>query len=378
VVARKATTTSHSDLRHLVTDSQSLGLIIALSVSLAGYLSIDFTFSQLGAPTHLMPLIHDYMRIFYVNAVLTLMAMSLVASVRAMGDSRLQASSMIAAAAVNLILDPIFIFGLWGFPRLELEGAALASTMARLVSCYIAYHAVITKHHLLTRPSFNYARLRKNWGEILYISLPAAATNMIIPLSATIITAMLASYGNYAVAGMGIASRIEPMLLIFFYSLSAIISPFAGQNLGARKLQRIYLGVTYACIFSMTFGLFLALLMHVFAAHIVALFTDDVTIAAVAVNYLLIVPISYGCAGVVMIVNASFNGIARPLEASSVSILRVIVLYLPLAYIGAAFYGVNGIFIAYSAVNIIAAAIAYLWFIYIVKQARELKQQNAT
>jgi Na+-driven multidrug efflux pump len=316
------------------------------------------------------------MQIVYFNSLITTVAMQALSSVRALGDSRAQASSMIAAAVINLILDPIFIFGYFGFPRLELQGAALASTLARLASLVIAYKVLIQHKDLFQAPSFNWPRLKKSWGQVLHIALPAAGTNMIIPLSGAIITAILASFGEYAVAGMGIASRIEPLLLIFFYSLSAIISPFAGQNLGALKLQRIYQGVKYACAFSMIFGLSLALAMWLLAPYLVGLFAESEKITQVAIHYLYIAPISYGAAGVVMIINASFNGIAKPLAATSVSLLRVIILYLPLAYIGAKLYGINGIFIAYSAVNIISAAIGYIWFIKTAKQVCEEKQQR--
>ena len=314
------------------------------------------------------------MQIFYINSIITTVSMQALSSIRALGDSKAQASSMITAAIVNLILDPIFIFGYLGIPRLELQGAAIASTIARLASLLIAYNALIYKKKLFEFPHINLRRMKKSWLQVAHIAIPACGTNMIIPLSGTIITAMLATYGDYAVAGMGIASRIEPLLLIFFYSLSAIISPFAGQNLGALKLERIRKGVKYACTFSIGLGLLLAATMWLFASPIVNLFANNDAIAVIANNYLYIVPISYGAAGVVMIINASFNGIAQPLAATTVSLFRVIILYLPMAYIGSKIYGISGIFIAYSCVNIISAIISYLWFMKKAKHVCHEKQ----
>ena len=79
------------------------------------------------------------------------------------------------------------------------------------------------------------SEMKSSWIDILHVGIPAAATNTIIPIATAIITAMLAKYGPEAVAGFGVASRIESVVLVMFYSLSAIIGPFVGQNLSAKK-----------------------------------------------------------------------------------------------------------------------------------------------
>jgi Na+-driven multidrug efflux pump len=77
--------------------------------------------------------------------------------------------------------------------------------------------------------------------------------------------------------------------------------------------------------------------------------------------YLWMVPVSYGAAGIVMVVNAAFNGLGRPFPAVVVSILRMVVIYLPLAYAGSLIAGVHGIFVATGIANLLAGLVAYLW-----------------
>jgi len=367
VVARFAPVKSHQQLQCLVTDTLFLCFILGLLLAVIGLFTIDEMFSTIGADARLIPLIKEYMQIFYFNNIITMVAMNGLSCVRALGDSRAQGTSMIAASLVNFVLDPIFMFGWFGMPRLELTGAALATGVARLVTFSMAFR-VITQKRLLTLPSLNWDRLRSSWQPLSHIALPAAATNMIIPLSGTIITAMLASYGEYAVAGMGVASRIEPLLLIVFYAMSSIISPFVGQNLGANSLARIHHSVRLACRFAMGFGLALTAVIWLGADLFISLFTEEAKTAAVAKHYLLIVSTSYGAAGVVMIVNASFNGLAKPLQATAVSAGRVIVLYLPLAFLLASFWQEEGIFSAYAFVNFACALLGYIWFMHTAKK----------
>ncbi|MCK5881519.1 MAG: MATE family efflux transporter, partial [Sinobacterium sp.] len=210
VVSRFSSSKSEHAIKVLISDALFLCFILGVLIATIGLMTIDEVFTLLGASDQLIIIIRDYIEIFYINNIITMVGMNALSAVRALGDSKAQASSMIAAALVNLILDPIFIFGLGGFPRLELQGAALATSVARLVSLMIVVRIVIFKKHLLLWPNLQWQRLKTSWGLLLHIALPAAATNMIIPLSGTIITAILAGYGNYAVAGMGIAMRIEP------------------------------------------------------------------------------------------------------------------------------------------------------------------------
>ncbi len=217
----------------------------------------------------------------------------------------------------------------------------------------------------------SFSRVWQSWKSIFHVAIPAVGTNIIIPVSSAIITALLAVYGENAVAGMGVAGRIEPLMLIAFYALSAVIGPFVGQNLGMKQIDRVIEGVNKACAFSMLFGVCLAIVLWILAKPMVGLFSELPEVITVATDYLWIVPISYGCAGVVMVISATFNGMGKPLPATSISVLRVLILYLPLAYLGSYLYGIKGIFIAYATVNILCAAVGFIWFkTYIAKLKR--------
>ena len=366
VVARQLPEGNMEKLRRLITDTLSLATLLALVTAVIGWSTIDLIFSGLGAGEHLMPLIRDYIQIFYFNGMITLLGMVALSMVRATGNTRAQGMAMLMGAIINAILDPILIFGLFGMPRLEIQGAALASTAARLVSFGFAYYFLVGKMDLLISPFVSFAKILKSWKAILHIALPAMGTNLIIPVSASIITALLAGFGDYAVAGMGVAQRIEPLMLIAFYALSSVIGPFVGQNLAVNNLARVHRGVNIAVGFALVYGVFLTVFLWVFSDVMVAWFSDDAKTLQVAMSYLWIVPISYGCSGVVMTVNASFNGIGKPMPAVVISSLRVFILYLPMAIAAAHFYGIQGIFVAYTVMNIVTAALAYFWFRHVV------------
>ena len=203
--------------------------------------------------------------------------------------------------------------------------------------------------------------LVSSWGDILHVGIPAAGTNAIIPVATGVITAMLAKYGPEAVAGFGVASRVESLTLVMFYALSAIIGPFVGQNVSGNRPDRIFQALKLCTVFCLASGLVIALLLALSGEWVPSLFSENSEVKSVASLFLLIVPISYGAYGIVMVMNASFNGMGKPMPAVHISVGRMMVIYVPLAFIAERFFGAAGIFTAYAAANIITGVIAYAW-----------------
>jgi Na+-driven multidrug efflux pump len=205
------------------------------------------------------------------------------------------------------------------------------------------------------------AELKKSWKDILHVGLPAAGTNAIIPVAMTLITAMIARYGPEAVAGFGVASRIESLVLVVFYALSSVIGPFVGQNLSAGKEQRIQQSLRLCAVFCMAIGLAIALLLALASGFLPTLFSQNPDVYNVTRLFLWIAPISYGAYGVVMVMNAAFNGLGKPMPAVYISATRMIVLYLPMAVLGRQWFGIAGIFGAYAAANLLSGLLSYVW-----------------
>ncbi|WP_250464749.1 MATE family efflux transporter [Microbulbifer litoralis] len=346
-------------VRRLVTDASLLALLVALAISAIGLVTIEPLFHLLGASAEMLPLIADYMVPWYLGAVFAVVPMVALSSLRAIGNSALTGRIMVAVAFFNLILDPLLIFGLLGFPRLELQGAALSTVIARGVSFVAALYFLIRREHLMAPPRLS--RLLDSWRTVLAVGLPATATNVIIPMAGGVVVALVAVHGADAVAGLGVALRIEPLALIVFYALSSVVGPFIGQNAGAGETGRMQQTVSVLARFCIGFGAALAVLLYFAGPALVRLFSDSPEVLTVAIAYLTLVPFSYAGYGFVMSANAAFNGLGRPLPATLISFLRVLGIYLPLAWVGNQLWGITGLFAATAAANLLLGALAWWW-----------------
>jgi putative MATE family efflux protein len=377
-VSRAVGRKDQSAARRLTTDTMVLGVLVAMSLCLAGLASIRPVFSLLGATPELMPLIRDYMSVWYWVAPVDIALWTSLASIRARGNTLLESKVITAAALLNLALDPILIFGMFGMPRLEVQGAALATIIS--TGCMLLFTLVHLHFRLkvYANPIAPLKTILQSWSHMLHIGIPAMMTNAIIPVSSGIVVAMVATYGIDAVAGFGIAMRIEPIFLIPFYALSAVSSPFFGQNFGSNQFERLTEARRVITRFCLGFGFALGVVLIVIAKPLTGLFSNSETIQAVSVQYLWVVALSYGAYGLVMSVNASFNGMGRPVPGVVISTCRVIVVFLPLALTGKYLFDLPGLFAATTLSNLLMGAIGYAWLGAQIRQAKTRSPQPTT
>ncbi|HXV36775.1 MAG TPA: MATE family efflux transporter [Myxococcota bacterium] len=360
-VSRAAGAGDRARAARLTTDAALLALFATIALCAIGLLTIEPVFSALGANDELMPLIRDYMSIWYINEPVAAVMWTCLASMRARGNTALEGKVIAAAALLNAILDPIFIFGLLGAPRLEIAGAAFATLLANLLMLSFTLFYLAKRVRVFATPFVKLARIAASWRNLLVIGLPAILTNAIIPISNGIVLALVATHGVAAVAGFGIAMRIEPVALIPFYALSAVSSPFFGQNSAAGKYERLVEARRITSRFCLRFGLLLAIALCLLARPLASLFTESVEIRDIAVIYIWLVSLSYGSHGRVMSVNAAFNGMGRPLPAVLISSMRVAIVFLPIALLGRWLIGLPGLFGAAALSNLGVSWIAYRW-----------------
>ncbi len=361
VLARALGRADDREIRRLATDGMILATLLVIALAALGLATIDPFFSLLGADDETLPLVRQYMVIWYWGVGFLIVPMVGAAAIRATGNTKMPSLIMMASALINVILDPILIFGFMGLPGLELRGAAIATVVSRAFTLVASLWVLHRHEHLLTLEIPTLRELTTSWRRILHVGLPAAATNMVIPATMTVVTPLIASFGADAVAAFGAASRIEALSLIFFFALSAVIGPFVGQNFGARRYDRIRRALRSVYLFCLGFGLFLVVGFVLFGRPLAGLFSGEPRVIEIAAGYLLIMSLGYGMHGVVMSVAASCNSLGRPISALSLSLIRMLALFLPLAWLGSRIWGINGIWIGAATANVTAGAIGLVW-----------------
>lgn len=340
-----------------------LSFVLVAALAYVTYLMTDVIFSALGAGDELLPLIHDYMDIWYIGAVFLMMPMVGNAVLRASGDAKTPSMIMAASGLINAILDPLLIFGLGPFPELGIKGAAIASVIAWGCGLIIVLYVLAVKRQLIAVRWIPLRELFKISHKILTIGLPAAGANMLTPIAMAVITAMIAVHGNAAVAGFGVGTRIESIASMVVLALSMTLPPFISQNYGAQQWDRVEQAYKSVMKFVMLWQAGVYLFLLLIAGFIALAFgKDDPEVMDVIKLFIYTLPLSYGLQGIIILSNSSFNALHKPMSALLLSIIRLFVFYLPCAYLGSKFYGLTGLFVGAAIGNVFTAIIAYSWF----------------
>ncbi|MBT8443447.1 MAG: MATE family efflux transporter, partial [Gammaproteobacteria bacterium] len=180
-----------------------LGLIAGSAIIVLGLTTIDPLFRLLGADDTTLPIIRRYISIYYWGGIFLVVPMITNSVLRASGNAKTPAKIMTISAIANIVLDPILIFGLFGAPRLEVEGAAIATVLANAGTMVASILIVVFNEKLVTFRHLWPSLIIDSWRRILHVGLPSMASSLIAPMTTAFITYQVAQFGQEAVAGFG-------------------------------------------------------------------------------------------------------------------------------------------------------------------------------
>ncbi|NKB98176.1 MAG: hypothetical protein GKR90_06730 [Pseudomonadales bacterium] len=201
----------------------------------------------------------------------------------------------------------------------------------------------------------------QSWYEIMHVGAPAIASGLVMPISMLIITRLLAGHGHEVVAAYNVASRVETIAHMILWSCSSSAEPLIGQNWGARQIERVRRALYLCNAFCLTWGVITFVFMVSFGTYFVAMIDDNEIVVEASRVFFLCIPLSIGFMGMMQVANSSFNARGLPNPALVISLLRSIVVGVPLAYYGDILWGYTGIFLATAVSNVVVGVLAWHW-----------------
>ncbi|WP_316014444.1 MATE family efflux transporter [Roseobacter sp. HKCCA0434] len=340
--------------RARVVASHALAYGMAVSAVLAAiiWLNLPSLVALLGATGDVADLAVGYLRIIVPSLPVLVIAMGGGAVLRAHGAARPAMWSTIGGAAVNAVLDPVFIFGL----GMELQGAAIASVLARVAIAVLALRPIWRDYGGLIAP--RPARMRADFRPVMSLAVPALMTNIATPVGQAWVTRSMAGFGEDAVAGLAIVGRVVPIAFAVVFALSGAIGPIIGQNAGAGQPERVRRAFLDGLIFAGVYTVGVSALLYALRAPLAGLFeAEGVTLSLI---YLFCGPLAlaWGFNGAIFVGNAAFNNLGHPFWSTAVNWGRNTLGTIPLVSLFAAWLGAPGVLVGQAAGGVIFGLIA--------------------
>ncbi len=319
-------------------------LFVAQSIIFAIFLSILVTFFGLNVSDFLLKLMgsdqegiilsRKYLDIIFYGTIIVLVQISLNGTLNAQGDTKSYRNVLIFSFFLNIILNPLFIFGYSFVPAFGIAGLAIATVVAQFIGLlYLAYkvYCCELKQYLKPQcfiPKFNLL------GELVYQTIPVMFSMLLIGVGLFNILYFIGQFGDLATAGYGAALRIEQVFLLPVIGLNTAVLSIGGQNFGAKNYDRLRELYKKALLFGSSFMICAGAVIFFGADFLVSLFTDNVEAIKHGAIYLKVAALIGPIYPVFFITTAIFQAVKKPLYSLYMSILRLTALpFLSLWYV---------------------------------------------
>jgi putative MATE family efflux protein len=347
--------------------------LIAVTVGVLGFLLTDPMLSALpsspGTGTDVIPLAGEYMSVFFLGLPFLFGFFVFSALMRGYGNTRAPMVVMGISVLVNVVIDPILIFGWFGAPELGVQGAALATIVSRgiatVIGVYILFGTSAGPSVSLAdfRPKFEYV------AQIVRIGVPSAIEQSATALGFITLTVMVISFAPEVVAAYGLGNRLTSLIFLPALGLGRATNTIVGQNLGARKPDRAERAVYLAASVGAGVMVVAGVLAYLFAEPIVSVFVgttgaDAEATVRFSVEYVRIRAVEFGFIGVLQVVLGAYRGAGNTKTALAFSLVALWLGRVPIVYLLSFEYGFQetGIWIGMAAGQIIGAILAAAWF----------------
>ncbi|MBU0983675.1 MAG: MATE family efflux transporter [candidate division Zixibacteria bacterium] len=353
---------------HYIRQACWLAAIVGLVVTVAGSILTPLILRSMGAGEVTLAHGIPYLRIFFIFCLTLVLSETAFASFRASGDTRTPMKVGITVVLINMVLDPLFIFGYGPVPALGVAGAAMATAVAHVYGVAVIYVYVL-KGRLGYRVTGLF-QVPLEWLSMLKISrigLPIASQNLVFVGVYWFLINYVHRFGEAAGAAMGVGNRMESISYLTCYGFSLAASTMVGQNLGARRPDRAAKCAWGAAGLGVAVTLVLSVLFIGIPRVIASIFTDDPTVLAIAEDYLIILGISQSAMAFEIILEGAFSGAGDTLPPMLV-LLPGSLARIPLAW-WLAFdlgWGVNGVWWTMTITSIAKAIV----LVYLFKRGR--------
>ena len=316
-------------VQYLFNQAQSLSLVTAALFAVLGFLGRDLFAERMAGDAATAALVKSFLVWFLPSQCLMFLMTGLGAALRGIGSMKPGLIAQVGSVLLNMVLAPFLIFG-WGTGvALGVTGAALATFLATLT-------AVLGLVWYLRRPGtylrVNFAQWRPDgalWRRMLGIGLPSGAEFMLMALILGLIYWAIKPFGAEAQAGFGIGMRLMQAGFMPAVALSFALAAVAGQNFGARRLERVRESFIEGVKLNVGFMLLFTVLCHLAPARMVGWFSSEPAVIAVGADYLRIVSWNYVASGLIMVASGMYQGLGNTLPSLLASASRLLTFIVP-------------------------------------------------
>lgn len=348
--------------KHNIANLLTLMFFSSFTLGIIGFFITPWILHILGVPADAYDNAVVYLRVMFIGIPFSFEGFAFSFALRAIGDTKTPTIINSIAIILNVILDPLLIFGIGPFPRLEILGAALGTiisySIASILSIYLVFSGKLGIKFYLSdfKPDFGL------YKKMFKIGLPASIGQSLNALGFVVLMGIVSQFGSVVIAAYGIGQRIISLIFTVSDGFSMAMSTMVGQNLGVLNFKRIRKIVNKTILINTIFISIPTLLIFLFRTQIIGIFIKDILVINEGAIFYACFLIAMPFFGIFFISTSVVRTAGRTKESMVLGIIRLWGLRVSLAYFLSTLWGSTGIWIGMAMSNIIASILAYFWY----------------
>lgn len=342
--------------------------IISWLVFLLVGIFLTFPFFKLFNPTPgVMKYGVDYTSIILIFSVGVMVEIAIEKVLQATGNMIFPMIFQLIGAVSNIVLDPLFIFGIGPFPRMEVAGAAVATVIGQILAMLFAIYIFFFKKHAVQVHVRNFKPSLKIIKNIYAVGFPSIIMQSISSVLVVGLNAILMGFSEAAVSVHGIYYKMQSFVFMPVFGLNQGLMPIMGYNFGAKNKDRLHSAIRYGCIIAAFIMLCGTVIFWFFPAKILSLFNANDDILNMGIKAMRFISLSFLPAAIDIIFSTTFQAVGKGFSSMILSLLRQLVFILPAALVLSNF-GVNAVWFAYPIAEVGALIVAIFLYTRINKK----------
>jgi len=355
---------NHEQMKKVIDNSFTLGLSISILLTLLGIAFSSVLLRLMDTPEAIFSMALSYLRISLGGAILLYLMFIISSILRGLGDTVTPLMFMGGGVVLNAILDPLMIIGIGPFPQMGLNGAAWASVVSQGCSLAFALIYLNRKKHVVTiklqKPHFD----RHITWLLCKIGFPATIQQSLVSIGQAFVTTYVNFFGASAIAAFGAAGRIDMVATMPAIAIGMAATALTGQNLGARKPERVKEIFKWALLLGTSISGVVAIFAFSFPRLILSVFIHHEPVLAIGVEYLRIVAPCYLLFALMFVSAGVVNGAGQTVIPMMLTLISLWLVRVPLAWFLSQRtpLGTRGIWIAMAAGFAVTGVVGYLYY----------------
>lgn len=299
----------------------------------------------------------DYTSIILIFSVGVMVEIAIEKVLQATGNMIFPMIFQLIGAVTNIVLDPLFIFGIGPFPRMEVAGAAIATVIGQILAMLFAIYIFFFKKHAVQVHVRNFKPSLKIIKNIYAVGFPSIIMQSISSVLVVGLNAILMGFSEAAVSVHGIYYKMQSFVFMPVFGLNQGLMPIMGYNFGAKNKDRLHSAIRYGCIIAAFIMLCGTVIFWIFPAQILSLFNANDDILNMGIKAMRFISLSFLPAAIDIIFSTTFQAVGKGFSSMILSLLRQLVFILPAALVLSNF-GVNAVWFAYPIAEVGALIVA--------------------